>query len=326
MKKVVLFDTSVGSLNQGDEIINISIKNNWNELFEKSYHIKLASHTPLYTPLQCFLYKKGFDPIKNADYKFLCGTNALYVDMLRPRPQWNINIFNCSLAVNTVCLGVGTGINRKAVNFYTKRLYEKVLSHKFIHSVRDRKTQEFLENMGFKAVNTGCPTLWGITKELCAAIPTKKAEKAVFTLTYYNPDPVLDKKMIDILRSNYAGLFFWPQCIKDLDYLRSLDNIDDIKVITPNVQGFDKVLKEEDIDYIGNRLHGGIYSIQHARRTVIIAIDHRAENMHENYSFGCINRKAIPEDLENKINSEWDTTITGIDHEKIKMWKNQFEF
>ena len=35
MKNVLLLDTSVGSLNQGDEIINISIKKNWSELFEK---------------------------------------------------------------------------------------------------------------------------------------------------------------------------------------------------------------------------------------------------------------------------------------------------
>ena len=42
MKNVLLLDTSVGSLNQGDEIINISIKKNWSELFENNYIMNMA--------------------------------------------------------------------------------------------------------------------------------------------------------------------------------------------------------------------------------------------------------------------------------------------
>ena len=46
--------------------------------------------------------------------------------------------------------------------------------------------------------------------------------------------------------------------------------------------------------------------------------------MSENYSFDCIRREDITESLDKKINSTWDTMITGIDFDKIENWKRQF--
>lgn len=324
MKSIVLFDTAVGSLNQGDEIINISIKRNWPELYGDNYIICLASHTPLYTPLQNFLYKSKFEAITKADYKFLCGTNALYTNMLRPRPAWNINLLNSSLARNTICIGTGVGINSKLPNLYTRMLYKRVLSKEYIHSVRDEKTKEFLEELGFQAVNTGCPTLWGITEELCNKIPERKSRKVVFTLTFYTPDRKNDEEMIRILQKNYEQVYFWPQCIQDLEYLRSFKNVDTIKIVAPNLIKYDEILSDQEIDYVGNRLHGGIFAIQHARRAIIVSIDYRAKEMSANYTFPCIERNDISDKLDNMINSVWKTRINGIDHKKIEEWKRQF--
>ena len=74
---------------------------------------------------------------EEADYKFLCGTNALYTNMLRPMPTWNINIFNYGLFKNTICLGVGLGVNSKKVNFYTKKFY-----HLSLYIVFEMKIQK----------------------------------------------------------------------------------------------------------------------------------------------------------------------------------------
>ena len=292
MKNVLLLDTSVGSLNQGDEIINISIKKNWSELFENNYIMNMASHTPMYTLLQSIIYQKKLSVFKDADYKFLCGTNALYTNMLRPLPTWNINLLDCGLAKKTICLGAGIGINSKKVNLYTRTLYNKVLSHEYTHSVRDEKTKKFLEELGFKAINTGCPTLWGLTPEHCADIPKEKGKRVIFTLTYYEKSKKFDKKMIDILLKNYSEVYFWPQCIKDLEYLKELVDIKskDICVITPNISGYEKILNLPNTDYVGNRLHGGIFALQHSCRTIVISIDYRAEKMSENYSFDCIRK------------------------------------
>ena len=139
------------------------------------------SHTPMYTLLQSIIYQKKLSVFKDADYKFLCGTNALYTNMLRPLPTWNINLLDCGLAKKTICLGAGIGINSKKVNLYTRTLYNKVLSHEYTHSVRDEKTKKFLEELGFKAINTGCPTLWGLTPEHCADIPKEKGKRVIYT-------------------------------------------------------------------------------------------------------------------------------------------------
>lgn len=324
MNNILLLDTSVGSLNQGDRIINLSIKKNWPELFGDNYIMELATHTPMYTAFQALLYHNKLSVFKNADYKFLCGTNALYTNMFRPLPTWNINIMNCGLARNTICLGTGIGINSKNANLYTRTLYEKVLSHDYIHSVRDSKTKQFLETLGFKAENTGCPTLWGLTPDHCQEIPHQKGTAVVFTLTYYEKDVKNDKLMIDILCRNYEEVFFWPQCIKDLEYLSSICTSKKIKVVPPNIDGYDRILSREDVDYVGNRLHGGIFAIQHKCRSIIISIDYRAERMSADYSFVCLKREDISSKLEGKINTEWRTLITGIDFEKIKKWKGQF--
>ena len=176
MKRILLLDTSVGSLNMGDEIIGRSIEMNWRELFSSNYVMRLASHTPMYTPAQYLLSKRKLSIFKGADIKLLCGTNALYTNMLRPLPTWNINYLNCGMATGTVCLGVGAGANSSSVNLYTRALYRKVLSHDLVHSVRDERTKHLLQRVGLRAWNTGCPTLWGLTPEHCETIARSKGD------------------------------------------------------------------------------------------------------------------------------------------------------
>lgn len=322
MDKILLLDTSVATLNMGDEIILDSIRKNFPELFIKNYIYSLPTHTLNFSLIQRLMYRNKMRVYSNADSKILCGTNALYTNMLRPLPGWNINIFNSSLLKGVVCLGVGTGVNSSSVNWYTRYLYSKVLSKKYIHSVRDESTKCFLEKLGFKAYNTGCPTIWGLTSELCARIPKLKSNSVIFTLTCYQPDRVNDKAMIEILRKNYNRIYFWPQTIDDLYYLRTLtDNLPEI--ISPNLYSYDKILST-DIDYVGNRLHGGIRALQHAKRTIIISIDYRADNISTNYGVPIIKRGNIMEELDYKINSKWETKVDGIDFNLIKQWKRQF--
>lgn len=325
MKKVLFLDTSIATSNIGDEIINISIKNNFPEIFNDNYIYNLPTHTRTFTWYQKLIYKKRMSLYEEADYKFLCGTNALYTNMLRPMPTWNINIFNYGLFKNTICLGVGLGVNSKKVNFYTKFLYKKVLSSEFVHSVRDENTKSFLEKLGFKAINTGCPTLWGMDSMECEKIPTKKADRCIFTLTNYHSDVINDKLMIDIIKSNYSEIYFWPQCLEDIDYFKQLDRSNSsVHLLAPNIDAYENILLAGDIDYIGNRLHGGIYALQHAVRTIIISIDYRAEEMSKDFSLQCIKRSQIKEKLNEIINSNWSTSISELNTDKINKWKKQF--
>ena len=322
MKSVLIFDTVVATLNTGDEIINLLIKKNWPEIYEKNYIMTFPTHTPTFYWWQNRLMKRN-QIYANADLKFLCGTNILYTNMLRPEPAWNLFLGNTKIAKGTVCVGTGIGINSKKTTRYTKSLFNRVLSHEYIHSVRDEKTKKYLEEMGFKAWNTGCPTLWGLTPDFCAKIPTTKSDSVVFTLTSYEPDRENDQLMIDILKNNYKKLYFWPQSLGDAEYIKSFSGYDCIEIIAPNLKAYDEILKT-NIDYVGNRLHGGIFAIQHQCRAIIISIDYRAKEMSKTYSFSCIQREKIQEELEKKINSNWSTEIKGLDFEQIEEWKRQF--
>jgi len=317
-----MLDTGVASQNVGDEIINNSIKMNWPELYDNNCIFRLPSHTPPYSWWQQLFFSKKIEAFENSKVKFLCGTNALYTNMMRPIPQWNVHLWNAHMYSNTVLLGVGAGINSSKINLYTRYLYSKLLSHKFIHSVRDEYTQNLLSKLGYKAINTGCPTLWGFVDDFCEDIPTKKTDSVVFTLTGYQPDRKNDQLMIEILKRNYSRLYFWPQTFKDLNYIQSL-NVIDYEIIAPNLTAYDKLLSQ-DIDYVGNRLHGGIRALQHKKRAIIIAIDYRATNMHSKNSLPVIQREDIADKLDKMIKGESRIRITGIDKELINLWKSQF--
>lgn len=322
MKTVLFFDTSIATLNIGDEIINYSIKKNWPEIFKENYILTMPTHTPNYHWWQNLLYKRH-QIYEKADYKFLCGTNILYMNMLHPEPAWNVFLHNTKLLKNTVCIGAGIGKNSKGVNAYTRALYHKTLSKEFVHSVRDDAAKELLESLGFRAVNTGCPTLWGLTPQFCATIPQKKTDQAIFTLTSYQADQKNDQNMVDIILKNYEKVYFWPQSIKDLEYMKSLKNTEKIEVTAPNLLSYDERLKG-DIDYIGNRLHGGIFALQHACRTIIIGIDYRVEEMGRRFSIPYIMREETGQKLDDLINSQWETKIIGLDFGTIDKWKAQF--
>ena len=323
MKKILLLDTAVATLNMGDEIIGQSIRRQLDGLFRNHYMITLPSHTPLYTTWQQLLYPGNMKVYAHADLKFLCGTNALYTNMLRPLPQWNIHLGNHRLVQNTICLGVGLGCKSKKVNLYTKRLYRNVLSRQYAHSVRDDETKQFLERLGYQAWNTGCPTLWSLTPAHCKNIPTAKSDRVVFTLTHYMADEQNDQKMIEILQNNYREIYFWPQCFEDLSYLKCLGKDKGVTILPPNLRAYDELLRTE-IDYVGNRLHGGIFALQHKRRSIILSIDYRAENMSRTYSIPILKRENVSDLLERKIRSSFETSILGLDFELIERWKEQF--
>lgn len=321
-RKILLLDTSVASPNMGDEIIMSSIRKNYPQLFFDNYIYSMPTHTPLFSILQNLRCRRVMRRYSTADVKLLCGTNALGTNMFKILPSWNINIFNSSIIKGTVCLGVGLGRNSTNVNWYTKKLYKSILSKEYVHSVRDEKTKSFLESLGFKAYNTGCPTLWGLTPELCNKIPRVKNESVVFTLTSYQPDIKNDLAMLEILRRNYKTIYFWPQTFDDLYYMQSLSDFRPI-VIAPNLASYDRIL-ETEIDYVGNRLHGGIRAMQHIRRSIIISIDNRASDMAKSYSIPVIDRNNISTELDDFINSDFQTTINGINFDLIKKWQNQF--
>lgn len=323
MESIVLFDPSIRSLNLGDHIIMDSAERELSEITRGRFTLKCATHAPAVTFYQNTRLNPRMRFYDEAKYKFVCGSNLLWRRLSIPRPTFNINPFNCMPYEGCILLGVGTDSGKKEMDSYTRRLYCKVLSSEYIHSTRDNKTKSIVESLGFKAINTGCPTMWRFTEEFCSEIPTSKAESVIFTLTDYNRDVERDREMIQILRRNYRCVSMWLQGAFDEEYLNELGEYDNIHLIGPSLSDFDQALSSADVDYVGTRLHAGMFALQHKRRSIILIVDERVRSMKDSYGINCLEREAI-DALDDLINSDVPTHM-NINEEAISIWLSQFE-
>lgn len=322
MNNILLLDTSIASLNKGDDIIMKCVREELRFLTDGNYVLNLPTHIAPFHSYQVWRDSSRVRIYKNAKYKFVGGTNLLVPNMLTHFPQWNLNIFNYKAVAGCVLVGVGAGAGAKT-NFYTKHLYQKLLNQEFYHSARDERSRKIMESYGVKALNTGCVTMWKLTPEFCKEIPTNKATRVVFTLTAKNEKDDRDQKLINILTKNYDEVYYWPQGINDLDYINKFSNINNIKILDSDLRAFDQLLNEEDLDYVGTRLHGGVYAMRHKKRSIIIAIDERAREINKSNNLNCIEKDDI-DSLDKMINSEFATEIK-MPFDIIEKWKNQFK-
>ena len=218
-------------------------------------------------------------------------------------------------------VGVGAGAGDKT-NGYTRRVYQKMLSHEYAHSVRDERSREYVESLGLKAINTGCVTMWALTPEFCARIPTKKADNVVFTLTGRSEADARDQKMIDVLRANYDHVAVWLQGDQDERYFRMFTNTAGIEIIPPHKDAYHQVLQRENIEYVGTRLHGGIYALHHRKRAAIISIDERAASISADTGLVTLAKDDV-DGLETLLQGEICTNLQ-IPFDRIAQWKAQF--
>lgn len=324
MNKIVLFNPAGGTLNSGDFIIEKYIKEEMNFLFEDAIIAEIGTHLPIAHMYQNFRKNITRRACDEAKYKFLCGSSMIKTSLLRLSPDWSLNLSSCPYYHNSIAIGIGMGKNASFFDSYTRYIYNKIFSKEYIHSTRDEKTKNFLENIGLKAINTGCPTLWGLTEDLCKKIPHQRKKKVIFTLTYNSPAPE-DRVLIDILLQEYDELYFWVQGYGDLDYLKTLTDIKKIHIIGHSLSAYEQILERGmEYDYVGTRLHAGIFAIRHGVRTIIVTIDNRAADMKETYNLPVIPQNRIKDELRDFINTEFETNIQ-IPIDRIECWKEQFK-
>lgn len=321
MDNILILDTSHASLNKGDDIIMECVHKELGFILKGNFEINLPTHIPPFHSYQVWRNSNRVKTYRNAKYKFVGGTNLLVADLLTHFPQWNINIFNYSALKDCILTGVGVGADEN-INRYTSHIYKKMLNKDYYHSCRDERSKLFVEHLGLKALNTGCVTMWMLTPDFCAQIPTKKSDNVVFTLTALPKIDVKDQVLIDTLNKNYKNVYFWPQGINDYSYLHRFDNIDNIKIIESTKDAYHSLLMTNNIEYVGTRLHGGVYAMRHKKRAVIIAIDERAREINKCNNLNCIEKDDITI-LENMISSEFSTDIV-MPYDAIDKWKEQF--
>lgn len=315
MKKIIVFTPAISASNIGDEIIYEACAKVIKSIYPDGFYVNVSTHLPLDSWMEQF---------QDADLRFVAGSNLLGKQSWRKRSQWNLQLSSLQWATPSILLGVGWHrYQKKSTALFSRHVYRKVLSGNYIHSVRDNYTLEKLKEIGFEnALNTGCPTMWDLTPEHCRTIPEGKGKKAVTTVTDYNKDPEKDAAMIELLIRNYQEVYVWIQGYRDYSYLQDLKVLTKIKVIPPSLGAYASFLHNEEVDFVGTRLHSGIKALQCGKRTIIIGIDNRANEKNKDFNLPVLRRENMKE-LESLINSSFKTQIK-LPVDQINQWKSQF--
>lgn len=316
MKQIILYDPSISTLNRGDNIIYESCIEQLNTLFKDIFYINISTHLPI--------SRKYFTYMENIEKKFVLGSNLLSLHMNGNHNQWDITIENADIVGPVIIMGAGISEYSDITNEYTKQIYNKIFDKQYLHSVRDSYTENKLKEMGIcNVINTGCPTVWKLSKEHCKTIPRSKAKNVIFTLTDYDKDYENDVKLFKILEENYEELYYWVQGINDYEYIKELGFDNKVKIVGPTLKEYNDFLEHnQDIEYVGTRLHGGIKALQKKKRTIIVSIDNRAKEMAKDINISIVERNKI-EKIKDLIPKELDMNIV-INEENINIWKSQF--
>ena len=256
---------------------------------------------------------------------FVCGTNLLTSHI---EQWWNWRLpdgLRRKLKYrNVILLGVGWKNYEDKCSDYSRMIYRCILNPSILHSVRDSYTEEKLKAAGIKnVINTGCPTMWRLTPEFCASIPHSKAKNVITTVTDYRRDAEHDNQMLDILSRNYETVYLWIQGRSDEEYLQSLRLPTNLQLIPASLDAYERYLTKVNVDYVGTRLHAGIFALNHHIRSVIVAVDNRATEMARDTNLMGVQRKDIASELEKWIVSSWETKIK-IKQDNINQFREQF--
>lgn len=310
MKRAVVLDTSVASTNVGDQIIMEAVRAGLRDPLDGALVTTVASHDRM--------GPKGRGLIRKADLVVAGGSNLISSHMWI-RAVWKLGLRDAFLGMNTVLMGVGWYQHQRKPDPYTAWLLKRVLHPTALHSVRDSHAKAMLASIGItNVINTGCPTLWGLAGRNPAAYPRERAQEVVTTLNSYIPDREADRKLIELLRSRYKTIYAWVQTAEDAAMLRGFDPT--IVIIDPSLHGYDELLKSDrSLDYVGNRLHGGIRALQHGRRAIIVEIDNRAQEMGADFNLPTVERTDF-ERLKLMIDGGLDIDVRP-PQENIARWK-----
>lgn len=275
-----VFDTAIASDNLGDEIIMEAVEEVIGEVFGRQAEpIRIATHS--------YMPRAAYAQLAQMDIGIVGGTNILKSHMF-VRANWRLRPYDIFFVRNAVLLGAGWQQYQGAVDIFSNVLFKCILSGRYLHSVRDTYTLANMQRQVKRVAYTACPTMWPLTAERCAAVPTGKAPAAILSLTCYRPDPA-DAELLRLLLREYGKVHFWCQMEADAAYLASLAPDAQLPVIR-DLASYDRLLEGGQVDVIGTRLHGGIRALQHGCRALILSVDNRAAELARDTNMPVIER------------------------------------
>lgn len=121
MKKVLLMNPSLSTLNMGDKIICEAAKKQLQGVLEDAFQVEISTHLPVSVNYAKLLKASVFD------YSFVLGTNLLMGNLMGRFKQWNINPIIASILPQTTLVGAGWWQYNNEPNWYTKKIYQSIL-------------------------------------------------------------------------------------------------------------------------------------------------------------------------------------------------------
>jgi polysaccharide pyruvyl transferase WcaK-like protein len=316
INQIGLINPSIGTTNMGDFIIYESVYEHLRGMFPASF---LTNY-----PSQLHTSYDAKQKMGEKDVIFVGGTNLLSSNM-EEYYQWRIDPMDRFYLKNkAVLMGVGWWQYQGKPNQYTQKLLRSVLSKDYIHSVRDSYTRDMLKSIGIhNVVNTTCPTLWNLNPQHCDRITTRKASKAITTLTFYKKNETLDRRLLEILVEQYSQVYLWVQGVEDVSYMQAIfPDYKKIALVAPTIEAFNSILEDPEIEYVGTRLHAGVRAIQKNKRSLILAVDNRALEIGKDTNLNVIPIKEV-ERCYDFIQHDYETAI-HLPTKQISDWKAQF--
>jgi hypothetical protein len=128
--------------------------------------------------------------------------------------------------------------------------------------------------------------------------------------------------LLEILLQNYEEVVLWPQQTDDFAYVQQL-NGGRINYLAPNLAAYTEFLRDNNVDYVGSRLHGGIRALQMGKRSLILAVDNRAMEIANNTGLPVVKRENVTA-IDRWIKTPEPTRIR-LPNEAIAEWLGQFK-
>lgn len=313
-KSVVILDPAITTRNAGDEIISDAARR-WTRT-------ALPKHFLTTAPTHERMGIRSHRLIRQSECAIVGGSNILTSSLYSDR-GWRVGARDMVFVNKLILLAAGWRDYEAAPSLLTKLMLKRLLHPTALHSVRDTHTKEMLEKAGIKnVVVTACVTMWQLTAAHLSMIPKGKAKSVVTTLNMRQPSHA-DSRLLEILMKQYDKVYIWPQGFDDLEYVTKLSN-GRAEIISPTLEAYDELLtSDESLDYVGNRLHGGIRALQKGRRAFIVSIDNRAAEIGKDTGLPIFSRQANEDEIVSLISSPYEPTI-NLPLDAIQSWIGQF--
>lgn len=316
LDSVAVFDPSLATRNAGDEIISDAARKQIRRVMPMAFQATIPTHERIGA--------RSYRFSMQAKHSIVAGSNILSGHMMLDR-QWRFRPWDALFVKDLILLGVGWRAYGQSRSTPSDMLMRKILSKDGFHSVRDEHTKTEMGKRGIKNVlNTACVTMWDLDLAGLAELPQKKSHR-VLTTVNVGQKKAGEIEFLKLLCEEYDEVFVWPQGIDDEFYVKDIiAQLPKVKKIGATLAAYDEMLADpQGIDFVGNRLHGGVRALQHMRRATILAVDNRASEIARDTNLPVISLADGIDAVRDAIRNPKPIEVT-LPTEQIAQWRGQF--